>query len=105
MQRTNLLLSDDIADADAPFHGPVFPRDPIADRLRSWTNATGENTRVAGDVHFAWDARPRKLANGAVQGRVYMQRRGHVPYDIGGFKLDAQGNVVSLPAEFAAVLS
>jgi hypothetical protein len=58
---------------------------------------------VAG-VTYSWDARPRRLQNGALQGRVYAQARGENARDVGGFKIDAHGHVIHLPAVLAGVL-
>lgn len=47
---------------------------------------------------------PRRLQNGALQGRVYAQRPGAMATDIGGFKIDARGRVLQIPRELAGVL-
>lgn len=74
------------------------------DTLNAWKAYAQEHSTAGADnvfthdgVSYSFDAKPRKLANGALQGRCYAQRRGQAPVDIGGFKIAADGSVVSLP--------
>lgn len=55
-------------------------------------------------VSYSWDARPRRLQNGALQGRVYAQPRGQLGGDIGGYKIAADGSVVKIPSAMRSVL-
>jgi hypothetical protein len=79
-------------------------------RLDAWAiaacseGAGGSNVITVDAITYSWDARPRRLQNGALQGRVYAQARGETPRDIGGFKIDGRGRVVHLPRELAGVL-
>ncbi len=78
-----------------------------AQRLEAWAAAGSSgavNVITVDGVSYSWDAHPRKLQNGALQGRVYAQRRGETPRDIGGFKIDAHGRVINIPGELAGVL-
>jgi len=79
--------------------------------LNAWKDFARANNRAGGDnvfVHngaaYSFDARPRKLENGALQGHIYRQFMGQPPADIGGFKINADGDVVSLPQELHHVL-
>ena len=85
----------------------ALPIDTALRRLHSWAlvaiGGSINMVKVAG-VLYTWDAHPRRLQNGAVQGRIYAQRRGELPRDIGGFKIDARGRVVQLPAVLREVL-
>jgi hypothetical protein len=76
-------------------------------RLEAWAHACSNgssNVLTVAGVCYSWDAHPRKLQNGALQGRVYAQPRGESPRDIGGFKIDARGRVLQVPRELAGVL-
>ena len=76
-------------------------------RLEAWAAAGSSgatNVITVAGVSYSWDAHPRRLQNGSVQGRVYAQPRGQLARDIGGFKIDARGHVVHLPRELAGVL-
>lgn len=76
-------------------------------RLESWAmvGSSGCTNGLQLDgVFYSWDAHPRQLANGAVQGRVYAKRRGALGRDIGGFKIGADGTVLKIPRELAGVL-
>lgn len=66
--------------------------------------AGGSNCFRHNGVSYAFDAHPRALANGALQGRIYRQERGAHPQDLGGFKIDDHGDVVALPEELRGVL-
>ncbi len=50
------------------------------------------------------DTAPRRLQNGAIVGRVHVQRRGETMADIGGFKIAPDGQVVQVPQEVATLL-
>lgn len=83
------------------------PIDTALRRLHTWAlvSIAGAINLVKVDgVIYSWDARPRRLKNGALEGRVYAQRRGEAPRDIGGFKIGADGHVLKIPPELAAVL-
>lgn len=83
------------------------PIDTALRRLHSWAlvaiGGSVNLVRVDG-VTYTWEARPRTLKNGALQGRVFAQRAGDAPRDIGGFKIDAGGRVLQIPAPLARVL-
>lgn len=79
--------------------------------LEAWKTFARANSRSGADNVFAanghsysFDARPRALANGALQGRFYRQDRGETVHDIGGFKIDASGAVAAIPDELLGVL-
>lgn len=55
-------------------------------------------------LFYSFDAHPRQLHNGALQGRIFRQARGESPQDIGGFKIGADGSIVALPEELRGVL-
>lgn len=88
------------------------PIDTALRRLHAWSLAALGAPGALGcvnmirvdDVLYTWDAHPRRLQNGALQGRVYAKRRGQLDQDIGGFKIDARGRVVQLPAPLREVL-
>lgn len=83
------------------------PIDTALKRLHSWALAAiagSINVVRVDDVLYSWDPRPRRLKNGALQGRVYAQGRGELTRDLGGFKIDADGRVVHIPRELAGVL-
>ncbi len=85
---------------------PSTPIDTAACRMHIWSLAatSGANVLRAGDVLYSWDSRPRRQQNGALIGRVYAQRRGESPRDIGGYKIEPDGRVSRCPAELAGVL-
>lgn len=83
------------------------PIDTALRRLHSWALvAIGGSVNLVrvDDVTYWWEAHPRALKNGALQGRVFAQRAGEAPRDIGGFKIDAGGRVLQVPAPLAHVL-
>lgn len=91
-------LLGDVAEAREAFgltRGPTL--DPIHARLASWATGGFDNTRRVGDVLYSWTAHPRLQQNGAGLGRVYSKKRGESPVDIGGYKLDAGGNILEFP--------
>lgn len=55
------------------------------------------NLLNVGPATYAWDTAPREQKNGAVIGRVYVQRPGEVFRDIGHYKIAADGSVVEVP--------
>lgn len=63
-----------------------------------------DNTFPHNGVLYSFDANPRALQNGALQGRVYRQDPGQPPHDIGGFKINGDGTVAALPDELHGVL-
>ena len=75
-------------------------------RLQAWAEAcpSAANVYSVDDVSYSWDAHPRRLHNGALQGRVYAQPRGGIPRDIGGYKIAGDGTVLKIPAALRAVL-
>lgn len=85
---------------------PGKPIDTAACRMHSWSLAStsGSNILRVGEVIYSWDSRPRRQQNGALIGRVYAQRRGESPRDIGGYKIEPDGRVSRAPAELAGVL-
>lgn len=102
MTRDPKFLEIELTDEEAPFSlWPPAPKPMTAERrLETWTEAcTGGATNVitVEGVSYSWDAHPRRLQNGALQGRVYAQPRGELARDIGGFKIDAHGRVAQLP--------
>ena len=90
----------------APVHAaPVI--DTPAKRLEAWAMVcAGGATNVlrVDGVSYSWDTRPRVQKNGAAIGRVYAQRRGELPRDVGMYKLGARGDVLAIPAALAGVL-
>lgn len=85
---------------------PNKPIDTAACRMHSWALAatSGANLVRIGDVSYIWDTRPRRQQNGALLGRIYAQRQGEAPRDIGGYKIEPDGHVSRCPAELAGVL-
>lgn len=85
---------------------PAKPIDTAARRMHSWSLAStaGANILRVGEVTYSWDSRPRRQLNGALVGRVYVQRPGERPRDIGGYKIEPDGRVTRCPAELAGVL-
>lgn len=95
------LIDDFLAPSREHFgldgsRGPKL--DPIHARLASWATGGCDNTRRVGEVLYSWTAHPRLQHNGSGLGRVYAKERGESPVDIGGYKLDAAGNVLEFPA-------
>lgn len=82
------------------------PIDTAHRRLHSWALAAtaGTNMLRIGDTLYSWDARPRAQKNGALIGRVHAKRREQLTRDIGGYKIDAAGQVLQLPAALRGVL-
>jgi hypothetical protein len=83
------------------------PIDTAEKRLQAWAGVCvggSINLARAGDALYTWDAHPRRLKNGALEGRVYAQRRGEVFRDAGGFKIAGDGTVAKVPAALRAVL-
>lgn len=95
------LFADDVVATTRAYFGLDGSRgpklDPIHARLASWATGGADNTRRVGDVLYSWTAHPRLQQNGAGLGRVYAQRRGESPVDIGGYKIDKDGNVLEFP--------
>lgn len=60
--------------------------------------------RGADGTWYYLDAAPRQLQNGAIVGRVHVQRKGEGMADIGAFKIAPDGLVVQVPEEVAALL-
>jgi hypothetical protein len=60
--------------------------------------------RGADGAWYYVDAMPRQLQNGAIVGRVHVQRKGEGMADIGAFKIAPDGRVVQFPEEVAALL-
>ncbi|HEX5077696.1 MAG TPA: hypothetical protein VFV80_01015 [Geminicoccaceae bacterium] len=102
-------LEDDrpLAERRAAFGIEDKPIDTALRRLHSWALvAIGGSVNVVrvDGVTYIWEAQPRALKNGALQGRVYAQAAGESPRDVGGFKIDAGGRVLQIPAPLAGVL-
>lgn len=96
-----------LADLREAFGIREQPIDTPLKRLHSWALVCAGgaiNVVRLADASYSWDMRPRAQKNGAVLGRCYVQRRGQLPRDIGGYKIDAGGRVVQLPADLRAVL-
>lgn len=53
---------------------------------------------------YSWDSNPREQKNGALVGRVYVQRAGETFRDIGHFKIAPCGAVQDIPAVLAGIL-
>lgn len=66
--------------------------------------AGGSNCFTHAGASYSFDAHPRELGNGAIQGRIYRQAHGENAVDIGWFKIDAHGDVVAIPDELRDVL-
>lgn len=101
-----LLDSCELEDA-VPAAAPATTIDTAEKRLQSWayTCKNGSTNVLSVDgVVYSWDAHPRLLKNGALEGRVYAQHRGEAPRDIGGYKIGADGAVLKLPAALTGVL-
>lgn len=105
---TTLLLLDscELEDATPAAAAIAPPIDTAEKRLQAWAAvcASAINVLTVGDVCYTWDAHPRRLKNGALEGRVYAQHRGEAPRDIGGYKIGADGAVLKLPAALTGVL-
>ncbi len=69
------------------------------DYARAHSKSGAENVFTLDGAAFFFDPAPRELHNGALQGRIYRQGRGQNPVDIGGYKIGADGRVLSLPDE------
>lgn len=95
-------LEDDTPAADAI----TAPIDTAEKRLQAWASVcrSGINVLTVDGVCYTWDAHPRRLKNGALEGRVYAQHRGEPPRELGGYKIGADGAVLKLPAALAGVL-
>lgn len=107
MIRDPKFLEIELTDDEAPFPVPAPKPIDAARRLEAWASACTNgsvNVITVGDVSYSWDARPRRLQNGALQGRIYAQERGELARDIGGYKIDARGRVVHLPQVLRQVL-
>jgi hypothetical protein len=76
-------------------------------RLEAWSTVCrggAANLVEVDGVTWSWSMDPRRQKNGAAIGRVYAQRRGALPQDVGAYKIDAGGRVLQLPAELRQVL-
>lgn len=75
------------------------------DLCHSTPHGTGADNmfRLDGAL-YTFDAHPRRLANGAIQGRIYRHDRGEAPRDIGGFKIAADGTLAAAPEEVRSAL-
>jgi hypothetical protein len=108
VNRDSRFLEVELTDEEAPFEWPPATRPITADRrLQLWaeTCTNGSvNVITAAGVVYSWDAHPRRLQNGALQGRVYAQPAGEMPRDVGGFKIDARGRVINLPEVLRSML-
>lgn len=81
------------------------------DTLNAWKDFSRSHSKGGADNLFrhngslyGFDAHPRPLQNGALQGRVYRQDPGQLMQDIGGFKINADGSIAALPQELHGVL-
>ena len=93
--------------AEAVYVRAPTPIDTPARRLQTWAEiCKGGATNVVKveGVSWSWTTQPRLQKNGAAMGRVYAQRRGELTRDVGGYKIDAGGRVLQLPAALRAVL-
>lgn len=75
--------------------------------LKHWESlCEGGATNVLriGTTSYSWDAHPREQKNGALLGRVWAQETGRNPTDIGGYKIERDGSISSIPEPLAAVL-
>lgn len=106
LQLEELNAGESLSEMKAAFGIVDVPIDTALRRLHSWALAAtaGSNMLRVDDVLYSWDMRPRPLKNGALEGRVYAQRRGGGTRDIGGFKIDAGGAVLKIPAALAGKL-
>jgi len=96
-------LEDD-APAAAAIAAPI---DTAQKRLQAWASVCvggSVNLVRAGEALYTWDPNPRRLKNGALEGRVYAQRRGEVFRDAGGFKIAGDGAVAKVPAALRSIL-
>jgi hypothetical protein len=59
--------------------------------------------RDAGGTWYYIDPTPRQLQNGAIVGRLHMHKLGHGMVDLGAFKIAADGRVLQIPEEVAAL--
>jgi hypothetical protein len=71
---------------------------------RSHNRAGGDNIFWHNGSLYCFDANPRPLLNGSLQGRICRQDRSQAAQDIGGFKINGDGSIASLPQELHGVL-
>lgn len=95
-----------LAEAREAFGIVDKPIDSPTRRLHAWAliATAGINMLRVDQLLYSWDTQPVKQKNGAVRGRVYAQARGESPRDVGGYKIDARGRVLELPAALRQVL-
>lgn len=79
--------------------------------LKAWKNFARSNSRGGGDNVFrvgstlySFDAQPRELQNGALQGRFWAQAAGESPRDLGAYKISGDGSIAFVPDELVDVL-
>ena len=110
LEAEGLCTSDaqGVADGEQqPAAAATAAIDSPARRLQAWADVcTGGamNVLELDGVRWSWTRDPRLQRNGAALGRVYAIRRGENARGMGGYKIDADGRVLKLPAALRAAL-